>query len=228
MKFKSYILASTLAIFTSNPTIADERGESEYPKPNSSTKQREMTESKIFKLELDDNWVGDSSAINGTLSGKVISEEEITELLQRNGPMHPSRMTLSLDGGQAKEVEHFQSELTVDSVMLSGVNKQLQQAKYQWETCLKIEIKEGPFTFCINSPLIPNRYLVQVDKRIDKKELANVVNMLNDKVNGRLDYLYDSVFHGFSSVISKDKLASLENASVVTNVLRDGLVHLYT
>lgn len=234
MKLKSYyLLASTLAMVASNPTIADESIADESKGAVSSNfkvneEQRPEAELKMFKLSLDDNWLGESSAHRGVLSGKALSQEEVMELLQREGRLHPSKMTVALDDGEAREIGRFQSELTADGVMLSEINQQLQRAKYQWETCLETELAEGAFTFCISSPLIPNRYLIQLDRRIDTKELASVASELTSSVNGRLDYLYDSVFHGFSGVIDKEGLARLENEPMVIDIQRDNLVHLHT
>ena len=81
---------------------------------------------------LDDDWRGASSTHRAELSGKALSQEEATAIIEREGRMFSAKLTLALDEGEAKELSRFESELTPDGVRLSGVNEQLQQAKFQW------------------------------------------------------------------------------------------------
>ena len=229
MKFQRYyLLASTIALVASGNLTAGEMTKQASSYLIETSAQSEGAELKMLQIMLDDDWRGASSAHRGELSGKALSQEETMAIIEREGRMFSANLTLALDEGEAKELSRFESELTPDGVRLSGVNEQLQQAKFQWEACLETELAEGAFSFCLSSPLIPNRYLVQLDKDINHKELARVAQELSASVNGRLDYVYDAVFHGFSGVFNKEGLARLEAEQAVLEISRDGLVQLHT
>ncbi|MCL1037832.1 S8 family peptidase [Shewanella submarina] len=180
-----------------------------------------------ISFSLDESYAGESRAYTAYLNGKAISADELMAQLERFGPIHGNQLELTLDRDSRTMVEG-QASFDGRHFTLSGINRELSKARYEWNACLNGYSGRSELQVCLGSALVPDRYLIAVSKEVSADELAQMARGTAERYGARVDAVYESVFHGFALQIDKDKLAELKQERWVSDVYADGLAYTHT
>lgn len=182
---------------------------------------------EAIAFSLGQDFAGQSRAFHASLDGKELSARELKARIDRFGPLQARGISLSLDRGEHGQVR---GEAGFDGrqLRLQGLNEQLAKARYEWDACITGQSGRSELTLCLGSALIPDRYLIAVNRDVGADELSGLAREAAARFQGRVDGIYDSVFHGFALQIDKDKLTELQAEPWVSDIHADGLAYTHT
>lgn len=181
-----------------------------------------------FTLQLDDDWQARALSLDSHLNGRPIPLSELMVVINNNTNIGSNSISVSLDESNFESID-ARVMLDASGLMINNINPFLSTAQNHWTGCFTSLVNQGDLKICVDSQLLPDRYLVKLERNAqDATAIQRVAQTLGRQYNIEIKYIYGHVFFGFSATLDAADVQRLESEVSVLAVLRDNMMYTQT